>query len=180
MPRLIDYTGRKYSHLLLIRKVRAGRQGTGAVWLAQCDCGEVREVVARDVSNGRTHSCGKCQLGRDSTRKKRVRTERHTKWEAQAYSRYFRTAANRKRQFTLEPAQFFNIIHSKCTYCGNEPGKAETGLNELTLVVDSGSYTLDNVEPACRRCRTLKGTNNHQEFLDICIEIALHTADSGI
>lgn len=173
MGRIIDYRGLRFAALTLLEKVRPGGRGVGAIWLARCDCGNTTEVIARDVANGRRKTCGKCKYGRDLARLGRMRTDRNSKVERQAYSRYFRTAARRRKEFTLEPAQFVDIIKGNCVACDSAAVLADTGRNEVALIVDREGYTPGNVASICRRCRDYKQDHNLQDFLDMCQDVTL-------
>ena len=55
----IDETGKRYGMLVGIRKVGSK---DGAVWLYQCDCGNLKEAKASHVRYGQVRSCG-CNKG---------------------------------------------------------------------------------------------------------------------
>lgn len=54
----INLTGRKFERLTVTadtgRRDAAGR----VIWLCMCDCGNHRDAVSRDLTSGRTTSCG--------------------------------------------------------------------------------------------------------------------------
>ena len=51
-----DMIGKKYGHLLVLR--RGGRSTTGSKWVCQCDCGNIVEVRGNSLRSGNTTSCG--------------------------------------------------------------------------------------------------------------------------
>lgn len=59
---LHDLTGRRFGRLTVLREVEP--VGRHRKWLCQCDCGNLREVLANNLTSGHTTSCG-CQKRRE-------------------------------------------------------------------------------------------------------------------
>ncbi len=173
MPRIINYQNKKFGALTLVVRLRSGGSGVGSIWMASCDCGNSVEVRAREVANGRRKTCGKCQLGRNLARAGRMRRDRFSKLETQAYSRLFRTAARRNKKVGFTPPEHVNIIHRNCSYCNTPAHQSSTGLNHAALIVDKLDYTLDNVDTICSKCRDYKQDHNRQDFLDMCMAVTM-------
>ena len=54
-----DETGNKYGRLTVIKQSnKKSSSSRGIYWICQCDCGNVIEVIGRDLRNGKTKSCG--------------------------------------------------------------------------------------------------------------------------
>ncbi len=51
-----DLTDQRFCRLVAIKRV--GTKRRGALWLLQCDCGNTVEVIASNLNNGTTKSCG--------------------------------------------------------------------------------------------------------------------------
>jgi hypothetical protein len=58
MPPRIDHTGQRFGLLTVIEP--APSRGKKAAWICRCDCGNVKEIMAASLREGRTKSCG-CQ-----------------------------------------------------------------------------------------------------------------------
>ena len=60
--RLIDLTGQRFVRLLVLERTGPykGSDGSGRspIWKCTCDCGEVVEVIGRNLRYGSTKSCG--------------------------------------------------------------------------------------------------------------------------
>lgn len=52
LRRLIDLTGKRFGHWTVLSYVTRSR------WKCQCDCGTILDVIASNLSRGRTKSCG--------------------------------------------------------------------------------------------------------------------------
>lgn len=52
----IDITGRKYGRLTVLRE--NGKCNNGILWLCRCECGNEVNVLAYNLKNGHTKSCG--------------------------------------------------------------------------------------------------------------------------
>ena len=72
--RLIDLTGQRFGRLVVLERTGTykGSDGSGSspIWKCQCDCGEVVEVIGRNLRYGGTKSCG-C-IRRDKCRRLRT------------------------------------------------------------------------------------------------------------
>lgn len=51
-----DFTGMKVGRLQVIE--RNGSRNNMAVWKCKCDCGNIVNVMGRDLKRGHTKSCG--------------------------------------------------------------------------------------------------------------------------
>src|SRR5262245_47304177 len=72
-----DWTGRRYSRLVVIgRSVRRASDGH-VLWHVRCDCGVEKEVAGAEMKKGKTMSCGCWQ--RESSRARRGL--RHHAWK---------------------------------------------------------------------------------------------------
>lgn len=63
MPKFKDLTGRKFGHLLVLKRVENKIQGNNhslVQWLCKCDCGAYKKVTANKLLSSHTRSCGKC------------------------------------------------------------------------------------------------------------------------
>lgn len=183
MPKSINYTGMKFGHLTLLSYSKPGGKGVGAYWTARCDCGVVKDVIAKAVVHGRIKTCGECPLVRDLGR---FRMPSLKAGERKLYMRYLTKAATKKIPWDLSPEQFRDIIGKPCVYCATNPSLRLKGTklvyNGIDRLVSAGGYTLENSAPCCGDCRSFKGDMNYQEFVDHTIKIAttviekMHTA----
>lgn len=59
MSRVIDLTGQKFGHWLVLER-DTNRRGGNAYWLCQCDCktSPIRSIRGCDLRNGKSKSCG--------------------------------------------------------------------------------------------------------------------------
>lgn len=169
MPRKIDYTGKKYGALTLLAQVREGSAGMGVVWLAQCDCGKTREVIAKDVSRGRLLTCGSCQLKYELRGSGRSRKNKTDTAKRQVYAAYVRSAITRGIKWELIPEQFIKITQKNCTYCGTIPSNNWKRMgymyNGVDRIDNTEGYTLDNCIPCCTMCNKMKMDHNLFDFL---------------
>lgn len=63
MPRAIDLTGVRFGKLTVIGRGSPRSYSSGSVWVCQCDCGNVREILASSLRKGDATSCG-CNRGK--------------------------------------------------------------------------------------------------------------------
>lgn len=180
MHKAIDYTGKKFRHLTMLQLIRGRGAGRHAVWLARCDCGEIKEVVGKEAARGHVGSCGKCEYSR---RLRAGRTE-HLGGSRLSlptahrllYTKFLRECNRRNIMCSLSIEEFVDIIGKRCTYCNREPStilpKSKLRYSYVYLVEPSGPYTLANSLAVCTHCRRMQGPLNSQEYLRHLLESA--------
>lgn len=170
------YSGNKFGHLTLLHYLRPGGQGKGAIWLALCDCGSKKEVVAKDIRAGRVKTCGNCELTRRLMASRGPAKLSGSKAEMKLYNRQVKGAVERGTTWQLTPDEFIEIVKKPCTYCGSEPLQRDRKLKLRYTGVDrlepAQGYTLPNCVPCCGDCRQMKGSRNYVEFLDLVLKIS--------
>ncbi len=57
MPKFIDITGEVFGRLTVIERCGTSKHGH-TIWLCQCTCGNLTEVIKPDLKQGKTNSCG--------------------------------------------------------------------------------------------------------------------------
>ena len=58
----MDISGKKFGSLTAIKRIDEKKNGS-YLWICKCDCGNTKNVTARDLNAGRVTSCG-CKKGR--------------------------------------------------------------------------------------------------------------------
>lgn len=180
MPQRIDHTGKKYNHLTLLQPIHAisavarGR----TLWTAVCDCGNKKEVCAREVRAGRVKTCGNCEYHRRLTlTKQRVREQRE--WLRYLYSKQVRESVRRGVPWELSIEQYNDLITKSCATCGTPPAnRVQHSRRRYTPVsridYDLG-YTVTNCLPGCLECIRIRGQYNLIDFLDYVSKMLSHT-----
>lgn len=83
--KLIDLTGQRFGHLVVLERVEDDRHGNRR-WLCQCDCGQQKVIGGRHLTSGATTSCG---CGQDYHSKHYIHGQRHTRlydiWSGMKY-----------------------------------------------------------------------------------------------
>lgn len=57
MGKILDLTGKRFGHLVALRKTDA-KTKKGVIWECICDCGKTHYVFASKLTSGHTSSCG--------------------------------------------------------------------------------------------------------------------------
>ena len=57
MPKIVDLTNFRFGKLVALEVVGRSNGGT-KIWKCQCDCGNMKEVLMNNLTNGSTNSCG--------------------------------------------------------------------------------------------------------------------------
>lgn len=56
MPKTIELSGKRFGELVVVRQ--NGKFGNHKLWLCQCDCGNTKLSIGRNLTKGYTKSCG--------------------------------------------------------------------------------------------------------------------------
>lgn len=175
----IDHKGQKYNHLTMLYPTRSGGGGVGMFWMAQCDCGTMKEVRGSEAKLGYIKTCGKCeyhsQLLLEASKKSALNKDPKRPMR-EAYASYATGAISRNLEWKLTPEQFEEIVKQNCTYCQAAPreyyrkvrkGKGR-GLkairNGIDRINNNVGYTFNNCTACCATCNRIKGTMDIVEF----------------
>lgn len=187
-----DLKDKKFHHLTMLQPARSGGAGVGMFWLAQCDCGTIKEVRGSDVSAGRIKTCGKCEYHSNIMETRPPKPASKEQGERAHLRRYIASALKRKISWLLTPEQFSDIIKQDCTYCGAAPrayksrhphrrrGIITTLMNGVDRVDSGQGYTLANTVPCCSVCNKMKMSLPAQVFIDQCAAITKRMTEAAI
>lgn len=158
-----DYKNKKYGKLLLVARVGPGGAGKGAVWLAQCDCGNMTQIVAKEAARGKVKSCGKCKKKHDLTDEIPEPIGPRNASERRWFSKYVRKAFREGKEWTVTYEELREISEKSCTLCDSYIVPSSLS---LILWDPQGSYALGNVISICSRCNEYSIGHNLAEFLE--------------
>ena len=167
MGKPIDLTGQKFGKLVALHPTEK-RFKRSVVWVCKCECGNEKEVPARDLKSGNTSSCG-C-----------LRNQGYPPGFNSLYSLAKTTAKRRGLEFCLSKDQYLMLIKANCSYCGAIPSnvyrqkeKDRNGIkkeyasivyNGIDRVDSSLGYTPENSVTSCKRCNIAKNNMTIEEF----------------
>lgn len=57
MPKIVNLTGKKIGKLTVIKKQGKDKWGQ-IIWVCQCSCGNITQVLTKNLTSGNTKSCG--------------------------------------------------------------------------------------------------------------------------
>lgn len=70
MPKFIDLTGKRFSRWTVVAPAESTTGKT--TWRCRCDCGVERDVIGRNLTNGRSSSCGCYKVEKEAKRPPRT------------------------------------------------------------------------------------------------------------
>lgn len=165
-----DYTGHKYNKLTLLHPIGPGGGTKGHLWTAACECGNTRQVHARDVAAGRIKSCGKCSKGLTPPRGGyRARNAE----EARLRRLLNRTAKEALRKgvpfaLSLNDIQALNL--DKCSLCASY---LQIGTLRLEIVDHVEGYTVSNTKALCPICKRHMAGDNLVKYLAYLVKVSI-------
>jgi hypothetical protein len=176
MTRSLEIAGQRFNHWTVVERDRsgAGRSGTQAVWLCDCDCGTRRTVSSWRLRNGWSKSCG-C-FRRNWKKLPAGLSSAHA-----LYGTYRKNARARNLPITITRDEFLRMTQECCYYCSSPPtGSYQNSIyangaytyNGLDRVDNARGYEIDNVVPCCYSCNDMKGKRSSAEFIERCRRVA--------
>lgn len=84
------------------------------------------------------------------------------------YHNYLVRARRRNMEFDIEPQLFEDITNRSCVYCGISPAKT------IDRIDSKVGYKIDNIQPLCYKCNTMKYTYTETEFFDHLRKVVSH------
>jgi len=171
-----DLSGEKFGKLLCLEKGegRKHTNGVSVTWKCVCDCGHEVEVLAGQLSSGRTRSCG-C-LRREKTK------ERFSKGYEDISGKYWSSvkggARKRGLEFEITKEQIWEMFlnqNKKCKLSGDDiifSLDNEKKTASIDRIDNSKGYTIDNVQILHKDINKMKNNLPQKRFIEICKNIA--------
>jgi hypothetical protein len=148
-------------------------------YVCECQCGNRKTVRMDALKSGRTKSCGCYQSEMASEKNSTNFLERALD---SILSSYKGGAKSKKLEFSLNKAEFRNIISQDCHYCGTEPRLVDWNrfsavrkykpsdlqdiyANGIDRKDNSIGYTSENTVPCCPDCNYAKRGKTYEYFL---------------
>ena len=167
-----DYTGQHFG-LLEVIKILDSEPGKPRRCCCKCDCGEVKEYALKEITSGKTVSCGCYQIERSRDRdyaRKPLGSAQLNK----IYSSYMRSASTRKIAWDLSFDFCIKLFSLPCFYCGvvgrsvakwspavkvKDEWRAQSAIryNGIDRIDNEKGYFEGNVVPCCSVCNEAKG-----------------------
>lgn len=167
---LKNLAGKRFGRLTVIKRVRPL---CPTRWKCRCDCGKVKEVLANNLVQGTTKSCGcyRAEKVRQMASKKGMYRRDISRVEATLRfleCKYKSDAKKRSISWNLTREEFRSLIVLPCTYCSIPPYQVCGGYESspwlearikytgIDRVDSSVGYVLTNAVPCCGMCNRAK------------------------
>jgi hypothetical protein len=184
-----DYTGQKFGNLEVL-EIFNSQPGKARRCLCRCDCRVVKEFVLKEITSGKTVSCG-CVRREKSRQRDYARKPEGAAQFNRILSSYKRNAATRGFAWELTARFCFNLFTMPCHYCGivgrsvakwspavqvKEEWRILSAINYngIDRVNNDKGYCEDNVVPCCSVCNEAKGKLSLADFGAQIDKIFLH------
>lgn len=175
-------SGDRFGRLTIIKYDGVHKKPCGTTqskYLCQCDCGNIVSVLAQNLKNGSTKSCG-C-LSKEIKDGKRLPNNAGV--INQIILGYKRHARDRGLNWDLTHDEVSNIICQPCYYCGvinsnkryTKNCKEGFEYNGIDRVDNTKGYNINNVVPCCKICNYAKNDMTQKEFVLWIQKAAKHT-----
>jgi hypothetical protein len=173
-----DKTGWKSGRLTVLKFSRyvdnPGVKTRTALWLCQCECGNMIEVRNCNLNSKATKSCG-CMLVEHIKAVGQAKISDKSSFK-HLYNGYKREALKMNREFKLNEDEFRKLTSSDCHYCGIGPSKEIKGngkkifkggsykYNGVDRFDNNKGYEMNNCVPCCWKCNNAKNNMSISEF----------------
>ncbi len=164
-----NIAGRRFGRLLVLQQVKNPAKHKNAKWECLCDCGTVKSVLAKNLKNGSTKSCGCYNKEMHSALFKKE--SGHSAFH-KMLDTYKRNAMSRNLVFELTETEFKRIVDADCFYCGEKPSNYYKNRNDVYVAngIDRKSsdigYITSNVVPCCKKCNYFKNSLTEKDFIN--------------
>jgi hypothetical protein len=149
--RRTDLVGKTFGRLTVVHRMAA----SPAKYICECSCGKSRRVLACNLTQGNTRSCGCLRLELLHAQKMEPVQKR-----VNEMGRYYRANASRRGiPWNLTMGQFKRLVMKPCTYCGDT--KVPMGIDRR---VSGVGYVYKNCSPCCRWCNQAKSNRTVKQF----------------
>lgn len=152
----MPYTNKRQGKLTLLRKKKKGGAGVGAVWVALCDCGKTKEVLARKVMSGAISSCGTCSSGASP----RPALQGLPKGHLKSYLNLLKTA----KELDITVQEYVRASTGRCIACNTNKVRVEWG-------EPGGPYNSTNLIAICTDCSTYRHGRSIRKLLGWLVQV---------
>lgn len=161
---MIDISGKKFGKLSPIKYLGSSR------WLCKCDCGNICEVAAYNISHGRTKSCGCISIENAHNLNLKAPGESAA---THIYLGIKKSAEVRGYEFSVTKDDVFSLVFLPCHYCGSSPSNEKKNMfnngnikyNGLDRLDNKKGYVKENIVPCCWVCNQNKKAMTKKDFL---------------
>lgn len=174
--RQIDYTGKKFNKLLIIKQYKPFKLSRQFVY-CKCDCGVETKTSLSKVVLGLVKSCGCIRKGMPQPK---IRKGFGVSSFNKLYDSYKRRSKIKCIEFKISKSFAKKLYKKNCYYCGVEPSsicKLKGGYghfiyNGIDRMDNEKGYVSDNCIPCCTLCNYLKNNMHISEFCKIINKIS--------
>lgn len=168
---VVDLTGQRFGRLVVIRQAQREQEmvNRSARWECRCDCGNITQVMATNLRNGNSKSCG-C-LHKETLAKRKLRIDRETlgrrygelevlektvrpadpEMYKHARTSWWRCRCSCGREVVLPKQYFANASRAHCGCRAQENREAQRKIGH------DGTYVKVSTAPGPRELRTGEG-----------------------
>lgn len=171
--------GAKYGEWEVIGEAGPVGMGRMRYWKAQCSCGDIHNVRASSLLQGKTKKCTKC---RDSgiyiTRENNANWKGYGPVGRTEYNSMMHSAKKKGLEVTVTMeylAEVFRQQDGKCALSGL-PLKIQKGLGNASIdrIDSKKGYITGNVQWVDKRVNIMKHVISQSEFIELCRLIYLN------
>lgn len=178
-----DWTNKKFNLLTFVRPLDKQTKN-GVVWELLCECGNVTEANAWDVTHGHKTSCGCFKIKSATDRIKKIKHRKYPPIISSARKVWNHSTYKDDCPFEI----FYEKSQQNCFYCGRKPyttynvvrvTRGYSSAYELNYQLVNGNFTYngldrvdnaqghtpDNIVPCCFHCNRAKSTLTKEDFL---------------
>lgn len=182
MSKRKDYSGSKFNYLTLMSFLQYNKGLGGSVWKVLCDCGNIRELLAKDVASGKVKSCGKCKYHSKLMSQSRGGIQSVGRGEQELFRRYLRKALKESTKWALSIVELRGLISKSCDFCGIKESVKLKGsklrYNYIERLESTKGYLVSNCITVCADCKRAKGPLIPQQFINLITRIFSHLSNN--
>lgn len=142
----------------------------GSIWMAECGCGNVQEVVGRYLTSKKVKRCRNHGVGLGNLGSGAIITKNLPKGMRSNFTELVKHSIRKKRPVEVTPQQFREFSENgkrKCNLCGSQHGRVD-------LINRDDGLLFTNMIILCTKCIEVRGDHTTAELLEHSLRIAAY------
>jgi hypothetical protein len=165
----LQLKGRKFGELTVLEYVRTDAE-LGSIWMAECSCGNVQEVVGRYLTSKKVKRCRNHGVGLGKLGSGAIITKTLPKGMRSNFTELIKYCIKKRLHIEVTPQQFKEFIDNsskKCTLCGRRHGGVQLADRDVGLI-------FTNMIILCTGCIEMSSRHTVAKLLEYSLRVAAY------
>ena len=165
----LQLKGRKFGELAVLEYVRTDAE-LGSIWMVECSCGNVQEVVGRYLTSKKVKRCRNHGVGLGKLGSGAIITKTLPKGMRSNFTELVKFCIRGKKPIEVSPQEFREFSENgrkKCNLCGSQNSRVD-------MINPTDGLIFTNMIILCAKCIEVRGKRTTAELLEHSLRIAAY------